>query len=640
MSKPRKMIGVCGTYLFNQQPIQFIQQLHQECQKHDFQIAALSLSIEINDPSVTFGHLDLYKLIQSMPLCGLIIITENLTNKQVLSKILQICKDKGIPVFSVSQELDGCYNMVYKNKDGFEQIVRHIIEVHGCRKINMLAGNKGLDVSEERISAYKKVLREHNIPIEEERIDYGDFWERPAKEAVNRFLESSLPFPDAIVCANDSMAIATCAVLRQHGYQVPKDIIVTGFDGIMSGQYHIPILTTCAPDYADACFFIVQELNQLTTSGSFTPKSHDIVFTPQINQSCGCMPITVHNLNDIISTLYNNTGDSAWHNIAMNQLITENLYNDDIVVLAALLQKHVNLWKDHFRFTCIKSTMLSSHDIADKLSDDFQTMVSILNLRSGEFLPVGTKFSVDDFIPDLENAECTDILIIELLNSGNMVYGYSVEGFHQIDERGMQRCNDFSFFLSYCLNTIVHNKTQKNLADGLLKANEEITQLSFKDTLTGLFNRRGFYHEIDKLIHAPQNSGKYLAIFSIDMDGLKYINDHFGHAEGDFAISTLANAMKKTSSSDSICARFGGDEFIVACLCESEHEYSADSFYQQILTYISSIESICEKPYQIDASIGLTCKKIIAPINVESMIAAADDIMYQVKFEKKEKVKK
>lgn len=639
-SHQKKMIGVCGACLFNQQPIQFIQQLHQECKKQGYRIAALSFASDIYDNADAFGNLDFVKLIKHLPLCGMIILTETISNKQVLSKILNICREKKIPVFSVSQELEDCYNMVYKNSDGFEQIVRHVIQVHGCKKINMLAGPKDLPISEERIAAYKKVLLENNIPIEDARIDYGNFWEKPAKEAVNRFLQSSIPLPDAIVCANDSMAVAACSVLRQHGYLVPDDIIVTGFDGIMSGQYHIPQLTTCAPDFDDACSFIIRELEYFITNGTFTTKNHDILFIPKIHQSCGCAPITLHNLNEIISTLYDSNGDSTWHNIAMNELITENLYNDDVVVLAALLQNHVDLWKDHFRFTCIKSSMLTNADFSTLPPEDFHTMISILNLRSGNFLPIGAKFSVEEFIPDLDSTECTDILIIKLLNSGSSIYGYSVEGFDHIDERCMQRCNDFSFFLSYCLNTIVHNKTQKNLADGLLKANEEISLLSFIDSLTGLYNRRGFYHEIDKLIHGEENLGKYLSIFSIDMDGLKYINDHFGHAEGDFAIITLSNAMQRTSGSNAICARFGGDEFIVASLCGFENELSADTFYQKMMAHIATVEGISEKPYTIDASIGVTCRQIITPINVESMIAVADDIMYQIKFEKKEKAKK
>lgn len=98
--------------------------------------------------------------------------------------------------------------------------------------------------------------------------------------------------------------------------------------------------------------------------------------------------------------------------------------------------------------------------------------------------------------------------------------------------------------------------------------------------------------------------------------------------------------MQHISGSNAICARFGGDEFIVASLYGNENEISADVFYQQMMNQISTVEGISEKPYTIDASIGATCRKIITPINVESMIAAADDIMYQVKFEKKEKAKK
>ena len=68
------------------------------------------------------------------------------------------------------------------------------------------------------------------------------------KALMERFLAEPEGLPEAIVCINDSMAIAVCEVLSDHGYSVPDDVIVTGFDGIIQEQYNFPRLTTCRRD--------------------------------------------------------------------------------------------------------------------------------------------------------------------------------------------------------------------------------------------------------------------------------------------------------------------------------------------------------------------------------------------------------
>ncbi len=626
MRKSRKIIGICGSYLFNQQPLQFISHLREEGLAHGYCITALSCGSYENSTDY-IGNSELIKLIRYIPFSGMVILTETIKDDKLLADIVRLCQEKQIPIFSIDGKLEHCYNMTMRNGDGFELMVRHIIESHGCRRVNMLAGFKGNAISDERIAVYKKVLQENHIPIEEERIAYGDFWDRPTRKAIREFFNSPLPLPEAIICANDSMAIAACAELRKYGYHVPDDIIVTGFDGILSGQYHFPVLSTCAPDFADAAAFIIQELEHFVVSKQFTPCDHDIVYIPKINQSCGCKPKTMSNLNQIISKLYDNNTDSAWHNISMNQLITDNLSNDNILELVNLLPKHVHLWKDNFRFACVKSSMLSS----GKVDDDFTDMISILDLRSGNFGAAAEKFPIEDFIPNIDDIENTDTLIVRLLNSGKTVYGYSAEGFCDIDDRKMQRCNDFSFFLSYCLNTIVHNATQKELADGLLKANHEISLMSLHDPMTGLYNRRGFYHEMESLLKDTQNRKNYLYIFSIDMNRLKYINDNFGHAEGDFAISVLTKAILDNSDNDAVCARFGGDEFVIARIGETENRYSASEFLEKILASIALTEGIRHKPYPISASIGMCCLPVTPSINLENMISAADEKMYEMK---------
>ena len=73
--------------------------------------------------------------------------------------------------------MDNCCSVTFNYSDVFEKIVRHVIEFHGCRRVNFIAGVKGNAFSEERIEAYKKVLAENGIEFEPERLGYGDFWD-------------------------------------------------------------------------------------------------------------------------------------------------------------------------------------------------------------------------------------------------------------------------------------------------------------------------------------------------------------------------------------------------------------------------------------------------------------------------------
>ena len=97
-------------------------------------------------------------------------------------------------------------------------------------------------------------------------------------------------------------------------------------------------------------------------------------------------------------------------------------------------------------------------------------------------------------------------------------------------------------------------------------------------------------------------SNRKIMITFIDMDGLKFINDNYGHDEGDFAIQRLAGVIKDCCRPGEICARFGGDEFVIFDSYASDN--SADSFARRFNAKLDSINQIINKPYKVSASIG------------------------------------
>jgi diguanylate cyclase (GGDEF)-like protein len=224
---------------------------------------------------------------------------------------------------------------------------------------------------------------------------------------------------------------------------------------------------------------------------------------------------------------------------------------------------------------------------------------------------------------------------VRLLNSGKRVYGYTVEGFQDIDDRRLQRSNEFAMFLSFSIDTVLHNHEMEELNQNLSKAYHQIAKLSILDPMTEIYNRRGFFQKFDELMKDETNTGKYLYLFSIDMDGLKYINDTHGHSEGDFAITALSKAIVKVFGSHAVCSRFGGDEFTCAVIEQKEGCYDREQISKALMEGVLQVEGVKEKPYPITASIGMTSEKIVAGMDTEAMLLTADRLMYDDKVARK-----
>ena len=636
MKKERKLIGVCGARVFEQNFLSFINAVREKGLERGYATIAFSTKTDNpEDDAQTIGEQQLFKLCNYLDFHCLIIMAEGIKNQTLIQQVIDIGHCRNIPVFVLDGYVNGCYNLVMDYVSGFEKLVRHVVEEHGCRRVNMLAGNKGNSFSEERIDIYKKVLDENGIPFEEERLKYGDFWDRPARAAVKAFLDSNLPLPEAIVCANDAMALVACEVLKDAGIRVPEDILVTGFDGIQSGKYHTPMLTTCEPEYQDAMDFVFDEIEQAEKTGVTNPCDCKIKFTLRRNQSCGCKPNNFPDRNKMVSTLFSDLGDCAWHNTAMNQMLTEILHCRKIMDLAKTLPDTVRLWSDHYHFACVKTELLQSDDVPE----GYSRMTTILRGDGSGFEEPGEEFDVHQVMPRLkellrEDGDA-DVLVIELLNYGKIVYGYSVEGFHTLEERPMQRCNEFAMSLANALNTVLHNNKLYRVNESLTEAYREISEMYIRDALTGIYNRRGFYKKLEDIL--KNSEGEMLNIVSIDMDRLKYINDNFGHAEGDFAIFTTAEAIRQVAGRNAVCARFGGDEFVCAVISQREAvDVIQTEWSQKLNETIRGMEGVSEKPYPIGASVGVSQCLVTEGMNTEVLIQSADRKMYENKAARKQ----
>ena len=114
-------------------------------------------------------------MIDTDVLDGLIMLTITIKKELVREFIIVHAKKRDIPVISIEYPLEGSLSIIYEYKSTIRKLLSHLIDDHGYRRINFIAGPKDNLFSEERLQVYRDVLTEHQIPVEEARIGYGDF---------------------------------------------------------------------------------------------------------------------------------------------------------------------------------------------------------------------------------------------------------------------------------------------------------------------------------------------------------------------------------------------------------------------------------------------------------------------------------
>jgi len=165
--------------------------------------------------------------------------------------------------------------------------------------------------------------------------------------------------------------------------------------------------------------------------------------------------------------------------------------------------------------------------------------------------------------------------------------------------------------------SIERHRLQKNLHD-----------LSLRDDLTGLYNRRGFMALSEQHLRMLQRRGPALLIY-IDLDELKLINDSHGHLEGNRALIVTANVLRNCFRQSDILARLGGDEFCV--LMTDAAQDSAEQVRKRLKSRIDFINGLTSWNFRISLSVGIADVPAMHHPSLEQLLRIADTQMYEEK---------
>jgi diguanylate cyclase (GGDEF)-like protein/PAS domain S-box-containing protein len=154
----------------------------------------------------------------------------------------------------------------------------------------------------------------------------------------------------------------------------------------------------------------------------------------------------------------------------------------------------------------------------------------------------------------------------------------------------------------------------------------EMREMSLRDLLTDLYNRRGFITLAEQQLKAAGRAQRPLQLTFIDCDRLKWINDTLGHKEGDQVLIDTAHVIRQTFRESDIIARLGGDEFAVLSI--NAADMNQEDFSRRLQQQIDACNAKESRQYKLSLSWGTALYNPESPISLDQLISAADTLMY------------
>ncbi|MBE6875804.1 MAG: GGDEF domain-containing protein [Ruminococcus sp.] len=630
--KNRKRIAVLMAGVVHSYQHLFLKGILSQAKALNYDVCIFSpfMSYE-NETDYQLGENQIFDLIDYDIFDGVIYAPCSFTNDHIRQKVEErLDKLYQSPVVALEYDDPRYACIMVDDVSGFEQLVSHLIEQHHLKKIICLTGYKDNMQAEMRLQGYRNAMQSHELEIPEEYVIYGDFWKAAALQLAEDIAESRIEKPEAVVCCCDTSAIALCNKLVELGFRVPEDIVVAGYDAGKDASENVPSVTTYSRPIVDMGVNGVLRLHELLTGEQAEPVTRDSGYLVPA-ESCGCGGNFTQRFRERQKEICENEDlRQQFENIPMAERL------NSMPTLKALFDKildHLYLVHDLCDFYLCMCDHWDDLSKNSGILEDYNHYTEKMHLRIS---CTDNRGEVKDEIFPL-----SDLLpILHADRQQPRAYYFTPLHFNE-------RCLGYTV-ISYgerfkCYDSVYHNWTRNlnnafefmRVKNNFSSINQRLFKDSVRDSLTGIYNRNGYQHYSEKIFAKAQTSEhKKLLLLAVDLDGLKVINDTYGHLEGDNAISVVANALNTCFSLNEICARTGGDEFLVIG-CDDYNEQDLQEYQQYILDFLEQYNAESGKPYPVEVSLGFLCQEITQNDSLQNLADEADSRMYANKIRRK-----
>jgi len=629
--KSRKTIAVIAADVFNDYMNRILIGISEQCKSLGYDALAFLMAFNLDSGNqIQQGEENIFTLIKKDVIDGVVLLGGNFSSQNLVNKFVKVFSQWGIPVVAIDYDVDFCETIYAEDTSLFEQITDHFIEKHGCRKITCLTGPEGNTPALSRLEGYKRSMKKHGLEIGPQDIVYGDFWKIVSRRLAKQYMNGEMEVPDAVVCANDVMARSLCNALVKGGFNIPEDIRISGYDGSNDAIMRIPSLTTINPGNERLGAKAVCRLHKLITGEDTVPPDEFYNGEMLFARSCGCGSATqysvrkneeYHNMIERFDGYYQKSGmlESLMEEDSLDSLLHR--LNGFAYVVNGIDTYMLCLCKDW-------DNVEDSEDVyvREGYAEKMETKI-VYTKRETDF--ISREFDSADILPDFISEYCPEPSMYFLLPVHFMdrCFGYSIFRFSNV------KCAVSNVFAEWNKNISTALEFLR-VRTKLTSINQRILMSSIRDTLTGVYNRKGFNRLTESIFRDAKDERKKLFVLIADLDQLKMINDNFGHIEGDNAITIAANALNTCCDMNEICARIGGDEYAIVG-CGNYTERKAKTYIDYIHKYFDRYNDTSKKDYKVGLSLGYYIGVPEADSTLEKYVEIADERMYEDKVKRK-----
>ncbi|MDE7063689.1 MAG: substrate-binding domain-containing protein, partial [Lachnospiraceae bacterium] len=497
----KKQIAVlmCAISFDNQRKI--LEGIMEQAKAHDIKIFVFTCFINYNEVNVekqgAFHIMEMpdYKLYD-----GIIVVKNTIQYSGIADYVIQKVRESGVPAVCIDEEVEGMHYVGISDYQSMRMVVEHVVKDHQKRKVCYVTGRVNNKEGTERLRAYEDTMREAVLPYDKEDIFCGDYALESGRRAAVYYIRERGIVPEAIICANDSMAIGVCSQLELMGYRVPEDIIVTGFDGDELAYCNLPPITTVNRNQFRLGFEAVDILMHADSMEQYQKR---IVSTSMaVGNSCGCQETVPLDVDELRRTYVSKT-----YILQQSVDAIKNMSSDFASVstpdeLAEALKKYVEMTDMQCFYLCLGSYdeifRWKEKNLDGKIKQAEPSMTYtdevkvVLAYEEGEFKEYGNINRQDIIPPACRNGMKSDIFVVAPVFYQKLCYGYCVSCNSEFPLRS-------ELFYSWVMNIGIglENIRKQVLLQETVK---ELNSMWVYDMLTHLYNRAGFYHYAEPML--------------------------------------------------------------------------------------------------------------------------------------------
>lgn len=593
------------------------------------------LYVFMSYPLMTFEHEfilgenNIFSLPEVSMFDAVLILGNLFEDDSLYNDIVARCKQSNVICISIAREHKDAYYIGCDNKAGIKMLLRHLFEVHKIKNPFYLGGNSDNKDSNERFECLRSMMKEYGIPFDADNNSFSTEWSpRLAGEKAVEVMHdiSRTVKPDIFVCANDVLAQGVIVALEKVGINVPKDVLVTGYDNDYTAFLSKPSVTSFNQRFDRVGYQSIKTAMDIIERKT-VEKVQLISGELALGESCGCEYDNSELIKQAFKNLLTEKKAYAYFEKALEATERAVLRGVDCRSLFENIKQVYEFSKtDIFGSSFFLALNPLFEDAMKNLDVDLSTpgysdcMNLVFAIDEGVFFNK-SQMETRCIIP-VEESDKKRVFVMVPLHEDADNFGYMAFG------------DDIDIICSAERLTLICNRLSAALAKFkqnsiLLKLNARLTEIMETDPLTGIKSRNAFAAK-EKIINSSlTTSYSKFAIAMFDVNNLKIINDELGHESGDAYLKSNCMAICRIFKHSPVY-RIGGDEFL-AILTDQDYE-NYDKLFEDLQMLMEERAAIgIPKVERISVACGIAAFDASIDSDVAHVRARADELMYQNK---------